>query len=112
MGDSIRFTSVAEICGFDTNHKPSDFENMVELAQSLFPEAFDFSKIQYWAGLRPMTPNGSPIFGKGKMKNLYFNTGHGHLGWTMCAGSAKITSHLISGQKPDLDLEGMTLAIA
>jgi D-amino-acid dehydrogenase len=46
------------------------------------------------------------------MDNLYFNTGHGHLGWTMCTGSAKITASLISGQKPELDLEGMTLATA
>ena len=68
--------------------------------------------MEYWAGLRPMTPNGAPIFGKGKMDNLYFNTGHGHLGWTMCAGSSKITASLISGQKSELDLEGMTLATA
>ena len=68
--------------------------------------------MEYWAGLRPMTPNGAPIFGRGKMDNLYFNTGHGHLGWTMCTGSAKITASLISGQKPELDLEGMTLATA
>ena len=59
-----------------------------------------------------MTPNGAPIFGRGRMDNLYFNTGHGHLGWTMCTGSAKITASLISGQKPELDLEGMTLATA
>ena len=112
LGDKIRFTSVAEISGYDTTHTPSDFTVMVNLTESLFPNAFDFSKIEYWAGLRPMPPNGSPILGTGKMKNLYFNTGHGHLGWTMCAGSAKITSHLISGQKPELDLEGMTLAAA
>ena len=80
------------------------------LFKLLFPNAFDFSKIEYWAGLRPMTPNGAPILGKGKMDNLYYNTGHGHLGWTMCAGSAKIISDLISENKPELDLEGMTIA--
>ena len=112
IGNKIRFTSIAEISGYNTNYKASDFTNMIQLTQSLFPDAFDFSKIEYWAGLRPMTPNGSPIFGKGKMENLYINSGHGHLGWTMCAGSAKIISHLISGKKPDLDLEGMTLAKA
>ncbi len=56
-----------------------------------------------------MTPNGAPILGKGKIDNLYYNTGHGHLGWTMCAGSAKIISDIISGNKPNLDLEGMTI---
>jgi len=109
MGDHIRFTSVAEISGYDTTCTPSDFVHMIELANSLFPNAFDFSQIEYWAGLRPMTPNGSPIFGRGKMRNLYFNTGHGHLGWTMCTGSAKITVDLIEGRKPEIDLEGMTL---
>ena len=109
MGDHIRFTSVAEISGYDTTCTPSDFINMVELANSLFPDAFDFSQIEYWAGLRPMTPNGAPIFGRGKMKNLYFNTGHGHLGWTMCTGSARITADLINCRKPDIDLDGMTL---
>ena len=112
MGDFIRFTSVAEISGYDTSHKPSDFTEIVNIAESLFSQACDFSKVEYWAGLRPMTPNGAPIFGRGKMDNLYFNTGHGHLGWTMCTGSAKITASLISGQKPELDLEGMTLATA
>ena len=109
MGDRIRFTSVAEISGYDTTCIPSDFINMVELANSLFPDAFDFSQIEYWAGLRPMTPNGSPIFGRGKMRNLYYNTGHGHLGWTMCTGSARITAALIEGRKVEIDLEGMTL---
>ena len=112
LGNKIRFTSVAEISGYDTANTPSDFTEMIALVESLFPNAFDFSKVEYWAGLRPMTPNGSPIFGKGKMQNMYFNTGHGHLGWTMCAGSAKIISHLISGEKPDLNLEGMTMAKA
>ena len=110
LGDKIRFTSVAEISGYDTNCSPKDFTEIVAQASSLFPKACDYSKIEYWCGLRPMTPNGSPIFGKGKMDNLYYNTGHGHLGWTMCSGSAKITTDLILGNKPDLDLEGMTIA--
>ncbi|MBC8256006.1 MAG: D-amino acid dehydrogenase [Candidatus Marinimicrobia bacterium] len=110
MGDYLRFTSVAEISGYDTRHKPSDFKEIIDIAKSLFPSVCDFSRVEYWAGLRPMTPNGAPIFGKGRMDNLFFNTGHGHLGWTMCSGSAKITASLIEGQKPELDLEGMTLA--
>ena len=109
IGDRIRFTSVAEISGYDTTYTPSDFINMVKLANSLFPDAFDFSQIEYWAGLRPMTPNGAPIFGRGKMKNFYYNTGHGHLGWSMCTGSARITADLIEGRKVEIDLEGMTL---
>ena len=110
MGNKIRFTSVAEISGYDTKWSPSDFTEIVQLARSLFPQACDFSQIEYWCGLRPMTPNGAPIIGQGKIDNLYYNTGHGHLGWTMCAGSAKIITDLILYNKPDLDLEGMTIA--
>ena len=109
MGDKIRFTSVAEISGYDINWSPSDFTEIIQLAESLFPQACDFTKIQYWCGLRPMTPNGAPIIGKGKMDNLYYNTGHGHLGWTMSAGSAKIISDLVSGNKPALDMEGIKI---
>lgn len=109
MGGFIRFTSVAEIAGYDTSHKPADFSHIVELASSLFPDAFDFTNIQYWAGLRPMTPNGSPIFGRGKMSNLYYNTGHGHLGWTMACGSAIISADLIENRKPAISLEGMAV---
>jgi D-amino-acid dehydrogenase len=110
MGDKIRFSSVAEISGYNTNCTSEDFTQIVAQASSLFPNACDYTASQYWCGLRPMTPNGAPIFGKGKLDNLYYNTGHGHLGWTMCAGSAKIISDLISGKNPDLDLEGMTIA--
>ena len=109
MEDKIRFTSIAEISGYDNSWAPSDFTEMIKQAKSLFPHACDFTKIEYSSGLRPMTPNGAPILGKGKMQNLYYNTGHGHLGWTMCAGSAKIISDLISNKKPDVDLEGMSL---
>ena len=109
MGDRIRFTSVAEISGYDISCTPSDFIQMIKLSNSLFPDAFDYSKIEYWAGLRPMTPNGSPILGRGNMTNFFYNTGHGHLGWTMCTGSARITKDLIEGRKPEIDLDGMTL---
>ena len=109
MGNKIRFTSVAEISGYDTTYKKDDFKKMIEFANSLFPEAFDYTKIEYWAGLRPMTPNGAPIFGKGKLQNLFYNTGHGHLGWTMCTGSSKIITDLIENNMPEINLEGMTL---
>ena len=82
---------------------------MIQDAKLLFPNSFDYKKIVYWAGLRPMTPNGSPILGKGHMENIYYNTGHGLLGWTMCAGSAKIISDIILRKNPEIDLEGMTV---
>ena len=112
MGDKIRFTSVAEISGYDTSCTPADFTAMTQQAESLFPGAMNFSHPEYWAGLRPMTPNGAPIFGRGKLENLFYNTGHGHLGWTMCAGSAKITADIINNQAPEISLAGMTISTA
>jgi D-amino-acid dehydrogenase len=56
-----------------------------------------------------MTPAGTPIQGRGRYRNLYYNTGHGHMGWTMACGSAKITANLIAGRTPELPLDGLTL---
>ena len=80
---------------------------MAEHAKSLFPEACDYTQPSYWAGLRPMTPEGFPIFGTGKHHNLYYNTGHGHMGWTMSCGSAKIIADLVASRKPEFDISAM-----
>ena len=80
---------------------------MIASAKTLFPVACDYEKPEYWAGLRPMTPEGTPIFGKGKHRNLYYNTGHGHMGWTMAFGSARITADLMAGKTPQADISGM-----
>ena len=56
-----------------------------------------------------MTPEGTPIFGLGRQRNLYFNTGHGHMGWTMANGAARVTADLIAGHQPAIELTGMTL---
>jgi D-amino-acid dehydrogenase len=85
---------------------------MLKVARGLFPGGADFDAPFMWAGLRPMTPKGTPILGQAKHRNLWFNTGLGHMGWTMSHGSARVTADLIAGRKPDLDLRGMTLADA
>ena len=72
--------------------------------RDLFPEAGDASKASFWCGLRPMTPDGTPVLGKApKYDNLYLNTGHGTLGWTMAAGSARVIADMISGKAADID---------
>ncbi|MEZ5936295.1 MAG: D-amino acid dehydrogenase [Alphaproteobacteria bacterium] len=109
MGDRVRLTAVAEFAGYDTSHRPSDFSSMLKAAKELLPNAGDYGRPSYWACLRPMTPEGTPILGKGKFDNLYYNTGHGHMGWTMACGTARITADLIAGRNPDLPLEGLTL---
>ena len=83
---------------------------MARVIKALFPGAADFDQPEYWAGLRPMTPQGTPYFGTAKHSNLWLNTGHGHIGWTMAAGSARITRDLILGHRPDIDLEGFLLS--
>ncbi|MDR5664375.1 D-amino acid dehydrogenase [Burkholderia cenocepacia] len=109
FGDRLRLTATAEFSGYDTTHSPGDFAHMLATAQALFPNGADYSKPSYWAGLRPMTPEGTPIIGASRHRNLFFNTGHGHMGWTMSCGTAKIVADLIHGKRPDIDITGMTL---
>jgi D-amino-acid dehydrogenase len=106
-GDRIRATATAEFSGYGREFKPSDFSTMLTTMKALFPDGADWSKASYWAGLRPMTPEGTPILGPSKMKNLWFNTGQGHMGWTMSHGAARITADLIAGKPPKISLEGM-----
>lgn len=112
LGDRLRLTATAEFAGYDTSHKPSDFAHMLRVARGLFPGGADFDNPSCWAGLRPMTPKGTPILGQAGHRNLWFNTGLGHMGWTMSHGAARVTAELIAGRKPPVDLKGMTLADA
>jgi D-amino-acid dehydrogenase len=82
---------------------------MLSSIRDLLPEAADFDAPSYWAGLRPMTPDNCPYLGAGKQKNLFYNTGHGHIGWTMSNGSARIVTDLIAGRQPAIDLDGLAV---
>lgn len=103
-GDRMRVTATAEICGYNTSHKPSDFDFMKGVVQDLYPDGADFDRAEMWAGLRPMTPTNLPIIGRKRHANLYYNTGHGHIGWTMSHGSARILADVIGGRAPALPL--------
>jgi D-amino-acid dehydrogenase len=107
FGNRLRFTATAEFAGFNTRHQPSDFTHTLKSARDLLPNGADYSKPTYWAGLRPMTPNGTPILGPSRHRNLFFNVGHGHLGWTWSCGTARVTSDLMLGRKPEIDLTGL-----
>lgn len=110
FGSRLRFTATAEFAGYDTSHRPSDFSHMINVAKTMFPLAIDFTRPNYWAGLRPMTPDGTPILGPSQRhKNLFFNTGHGHLGWTWSCGTARIVTDQIIGKAPEISLAGLTL---
>ena len=109
LGDRLRLTSTAEFAGFDWGWTPRDFNNILRLARDLFPNAADYDRGEYRACLRPMTPDGPPILGLGRHRNLFLNCGHGHMGWTMACGTARIVTDLMTGRMPELDLEGLTV---
>ncbi|MGH6952973.1 MAG: D-amino acid dehydrogenase [Alphaproteobacteria bacterium] len=107
FGQTFRVGGKAEFSGYDTGFKPSDFTAILKTAKDLFPNACDWTKPKYWACLRPMTPDGPPILGAAKYKNFHLNTGHGHIGWTMGCGSARIAADLVEGKTPAIDMDGL-----
>jgi len=110
LGDRIRVGGMAEIAGF-SDALPERRRNTLEHSVgSLFPGAGDLKAASYWSGLRPMTPDGTPVIGKTKIDNLFLNTGHGTLGWTMACGSARVIADLISGQAPDIETADLGIA--
>lgn len=109
MGERLRLTATADFAGYDTNHKPEDFATMLKVARDLFPDGADFDKPSYWACLRPMTPDGPPVLGATKHRNLWLNAGHGHMGWTMASGSSRIVADLVQGHTPQHPVAGMEL---
>jgi D-amino-acid dehydrogenase len=109
MGDQLRMTSSAEFTGYETTYRDRDFRIIRKLAESLLPQAADYDRGTYRACNRPMTPDGPPILGTAKHQNLYINSGHGHMGFTMACGSSRIVADLIDGKKTEIPVEGMTL---
>lgn len=107
MGQRLRVTATAEFAGYDKSHRPSDYKHMLGAIRDLLPDAADFDSPDYWAGLRPMTPDNCPYIGRGRQENLYYNTGHGHIGWTMSNGSARIVADLIAGREPAIEMTGL-----
>lgn len=110
LGERMRVTATAEFSGYGREHSPKDFRHMLGVMRALFPNGADYERPDYWAGLRPMTPTGAPILGQGRQTNLWYNTGLGHMGWTMSHGTARVTADLITGKKPAIPLDGMTVA--
>ena len=107
IGDRLRVAGAVEFAGYDTSHRPADFAFMKAVAADLFPRVADYEHSDKWAGLGPATPNGLPILGARRYRNLFVNAGHGHNGWATSHGSAKITADLIAGRPPAIPLEGM-----
>ena len=111
LGSELRIAGMADIAGYNTTLEPVRVRLLVNQAKSVFPDAGDYSAdLKPWCGLRPATPKGTPILGASPFANLYLNAGHGALGWTLACGCAKVVSDMVSGNRPEIALEGLTLA--
>ncbi len=108
----IRVGGMAELAGFDLSLNPRRRETLEMVLNGLFPNGGDISKSQFWTGLRPMTPDGTPIIGRASevYNNVWLNTGHGTLGWTMACGSGQLLADLIAGQKPAIQTDDLALS--
>jgi D-amino-acid dehydrogenase len=109
LGDRIRAGGTAELGGYSLKLHPAPCQTLTHVVNDLFPQGGDMTHAEFWCGLRPMTPDGTPILGGTPLKNLYLATGHGTLGWTMAAGTARVMADLISGKAPEIGMEGLTL---
>jgi D-amino-acid dehydrogenase len=102
LGERIRVGGTAELAGYNLKLREARRQTLNHVVGDLFPHAGDVAKASFWTGLRPMTPDGPPLVGKSLIGNLYLNTGHGTLGWTMAAGSGRLLADIISGKTPDI----------
>jgi D-amino-acid dehydrogenase len=110
LGDRVRVGGMAEVSGFSQTLDPRRRRTLEYSLGALFPGAADLGEASFWSGLRPMTPDGTPVVGPTRLSNLYLNTGHGTLGWTMACGSGRILSDMISGEDPEIETADLGLA--
>jgi D-amino-acid dehydrogenase len=110
LGDRIRVGGTAELAGYSLNLREARRGTLEHVVTDLFPQGGDVSKASFWCGLRPMTPDGTPIVGTTPINNLLLATGHGTLGWTMAAGTGRVIADIVSNKKPDIDISGLTMA--
>jgi D-amino-acid dehydrogenase len=107
LGDRIRVGGTAEIAGYDLTLRKARRDTLEHSVTDLFPKGGDTTKAEFWCGLRPMTPDGTPVVGPTPYRNLFLNTGHGTLGWTMACGSGRVLADMVSGRQPEIGLEGL-----
>ena len=107
--DRIRVGGMAEIVGFDKNLRQARRETLEMCVNDLFPGGGDTAQASFWTGLRPMTPDGTPVVGRTPVSNLFLNTGHGTLGWTMSCGSGQLLADLISGKRPAIQSDDLSV---
>jgi D-amino-acid dehydrogenase len=109
LGDRIRVGGTAELAGYTLQLHEARRHTLEHVVTDLFPRGGDVSRAEFWCGLRPMTPDGTPVVGATRLPNLFLSTGHGTLGWTMAAGTGRVMADVISGRRPGIDLDGLTV---
>ena len=103
LGNRLRAAGTAELAGFDTSINETRCKSIASRIGRLFPALASAGEVKYWAGLRPATPNNVPVIGRTRLPNLFLNTGHGTLGWTLACGSGRALADMISGRAPEVD---------
>jgi D-amino-acid dehydrogenase len=110
LGDRIRVGGTAELAGYSLALREPRRSTLTHVVTDLFPRGGDVAKASFWCGLRPMTPDGTPIIGQTPVKNLLLATGHGTLGWTMACGTGRVVADIVSGKTPDIDASQLSMA--
>ena len=109
LGNRVRVGGTAQLSGFDLSLNVRRRRTLEFVVTDLFPRAGDVRKAEFWTGLRPMTPDGTPIIGPTRIARLWLATGHGTLGWTMAAGTGRLLADWMSGKKTEIDTEGLSI---
>jgi D-amino-acid dehydrogenase len=110
LGDRIRVAGQAEIIGYSRRLGRTATDTVRHVVSDLFPRGGDVGRAEGWTGLRPMTPDGTPVIGPTRYPNLFLNTGHGTLGWTMACGSGRAVADAVLGQTAEISFDGLTAA--
>lgn len=110
LNERIRVGGMAELCGYDLQLRQKHRETLELVTRELFPQGGDMTRGEFWCGLRPNTPDSTPIIGKTPYANLFLNTGHGTLGWTMSLGAGRLIADIISGKTPEIEAEDLGLS--
>ena len=108
-GDRIRVGGTAELGGYSLKLHDARRRTLEHVLADLFPRGGDLARAEFWCGLRPMTPDGTPVVGATRLPKLFLATGHGTLGWTMAAGTGRVMADVISGRAPEIDMNGLTV---
>ncbi|HEY4542577.1 MAG TPA: D-amino acid dehydrogenase [Noviherbaspirillum sp.] len=103
LGERLRVAGTCELNGYGRDLNPTRCAALTRRTRELFPDACDYENPTYWTGLRPLTPSNLPYIGRTRYPNLYLNTGHGTLGWTMGCGSGRAIADIVDGKRPEVD---------